>query len=260
MTATAHPRSRGENSSQCGITFCIRGSSPLTRGKLAQFAGGKLRDRLIPAHAGKTRATPITCGIWAAHPRSRGENWSRRIPRSLRIGSSPLTRGKPRIRSGRVRSGRLIPAHAGKTFPSVGATLLTTAHPRSRGENNLKMLETDFGSGSSPLTRGKLSIMISHAPISRLIPAHAGKTQHPRALVPCRSAHPRSRGENHKGMAAFALLFGSSPLTRGKHEQCASRDQRLRLIPAHAGKTGGQSDRAPSSAAHPRSRGENNQL
>ena len=50
-----------------------------------------------------------------AHPRSRGENHEGTEIVGFIVGSSPLTRGKPRavLRLGPER--RLIPAHAGKT-------------------------------------------------------------------------------------------------------------------------------------------------
>ena len=50
----AHPRSRGENSDPFRMASAVRGSSPLTRGKLPGKQGLHLRPRLIPAHAGKT--------------------------------------------------------------------------------------------------------------------------------------------------------------------------------------------------------------
>ena len=50
----AHPRSRGENKSSHTSAKATRGSSPLTRGKLRASLAGLTRDRLIPAHAGKT--------------------------------------------------------------------------------------------------------------------------------------------------------------------------------------------------------------
>ena len=50
--------------------------------------------RLIPAHAGKTRRlSRWAARIWA-HPRSRGENFPKRIGSWAESGSSPLTRGK----------------------------------------------------------------------------------------------------------------------------------------------------------------------
>ena len=50
------------------------GSSPLTRGKPQQLTDEALEARLIPAHAGKTLASPALSGLKKAHPRSRGEN------------------------------------------------------------------------------------------------------------------------------------------------------------------------------------------
>ena len=70
-----------------------------------------------------------------AHPRSRGENiydmgWGYR-----ERGSSPLTRGKPRVERDLQHVRRLIPAHAGKTSRAQAASSPFGAHPRSRGEN-----------------------------------------------------------------------------------------------------------------------------
>ena len=50
---------------------------------------------------------------------------------------------------------------------------------------------------------------------------------------------------------------GSSPLTRGKRERNVQTVHENRLIPAHAGKTQSPSPESITTAAHPRSRGEN---
>ena len=71
-----------------------RGSSPLTRGKLAADEGLASHKRLIPAHAGKTRCPRPPASPSAAHPRSRGENFPDRDVATAVSGSSPLTRGK----------------------------------------------------------------------------------------------------------------------------------------------------------------------
>ena len=91
----AHPRSRGENTSQAASVSRSIGSSPLTRGKRRRVEVDVNRLWLIPAHAGKT-------GIWnehrwrqGAHPRSRGENRELTVDAFLSGSSSPLTRGKP---------------------------------------------------------------------------------------------------------------------------------------------------------------------
>ena len=51
---TAHPRSRGENSSRAKAWTSPSGSSPLTRGKPDNRTGVREGPGLIPAHAGKT--------------------------------------------------------------------------------------------------------------------------------------------------------------------------------------------------------------
>ena len=113
--APAHPRSRGENGVIPPELVPRTGSSPLTRGKPELHGHGMRGIRLIPAHAGKTLfQEPQEVGV-GAHPRSRGENASRRPSTRSPWGSSPLTRGKPGQPSQSLRCRRLIPAHAGKT-------------------------------------------------------------------------------------------------------------------------------------------------
>ena len=111
----AHPRSRGENSQAEEMMRPRTGSSPLTRGKLIRLQLPDTFTGLIPAHAGKTDEAGKPVAADEAHPRSRGENDRVEDATSLKLGSSPLTRGKRA--SGVVAApGRgLIPAHAGKT-------------------------------------------------------------------------------------------------------------------------------------------------
>ena len=193
--------------------------------------------RLIPAHAGKTAGRLPRPWTRPAHPRSRGENVSSDFGSNILIGSSPLTRGKRSHAGHPQRRSRLIPAHAGKTKTRAAASLSSTAHPRSRGENLVAVGGPDIEYGSSPLTRGKRQIGLAHQLLQRLIPAHAGKTR-PWGRTPA------SRG-------------GSSPLTRGKPRVGGRWRSCLRLIPAHAGKTKPNCRRRRMTRAHPRSRGEN---
>ena len=131
------------------------------------------------------------------------------------------------------------------------------AHPRSRGENRLRNGHHGWHGGSSPLTRGKLVVVIcTHAPLG-LIPAHAGKTRGPHTANRTAGAHPRSRGENLGPGGEDVLARGSSPLTRGKPPHGAPPGTSVGLIPAHAGKTFSPWSTFYVSKAHPRSRGEN---
>ena len=111
--------------------------------------------------------------------------------------------------------------------------------------------------GSSPLTRGKPWRKVTPGKTDGLIPAHAGKTRARRAGRGKSRAHPRSRGENLVRHVEPVRGLGSSPLTRGKHQERRRLRDRLGLIPAHAGKTNAPLGRCMTSPAHPRSRGEN---
>ena len=93
----AHPRSRGENIDGQSHDGVVRGSSPLTRGKQPLGRINPHENGLIPAHAGKTGHSSRGMYFSTAHPRSRGENLVLRAPPAQSAGSSPLTRGKPRL-------------------------------------------------------------------------------------------------------------------------------------------------------------------
>ena len=192
----AHPHSRGENAYQSRARDIFTGSSPLTQGKLADQRRTHFRVGLIPAHAGKTWGRFSYSAIWWAHPHSRGEN-ANRAPRYCTVtGSSPLTRGKQSEGTGAFTHHGLIPAHAGKTLTDKHPVRTVTAHPRSRGKNVMCFFAPSAVQGSSPLTRGKLSLLGVVLRSVGLIPAHAGKTGTGKRLSIGMRAHPRSRGEN----------------------------------------------------------------
>ena len=155
QAARAHPRSRGENYRPGHCEHRCDGSSPLTRGKPEELQAWFEESRLIPAHAGKTTASPPASRTPAAHPRSRGENLSVVVQLPNSAGSSPLTRGKRSAEFWRVVASGLIPAHAGKTSIHLLSPAVLEAHPRSRGENASRVWPLMVARGSSPLTRGK---------------------------------------------------------------------------------------------------------
>ena len=239
------------------IFWATNGSSPLTRGKLHGRHPVRVRQRLIPAHAGKTANSPDSRPARPAHPRSRGENYASQGAERTEYGSSPLTRGKRDVCPSERGRRRLIPAHAGKTIGRGDFAASNAAHPRSRGENTSASRAGLLRPGSSPLTRGKHRRRRPDSAARRLIPAHAGKTWRLTVTVLSATAHPRSRGENARGVGETRTTRGSSPLTRGKPEPLPGLVVENRLIPAHAGKTTCSGPRMIERSAHPRSRGEN---
>ena len=92
--------------------------------------------------------------------------------------------------------------------------------------------------------------------VPRLIPAHAGSTNHVPWLLRCWRAHPRSRGEHYALKTDERAAKGSSPLTRGAQGGYGFVHRGGGLIPAHAGSTRSGSRRGQQKWAHPRSRGE----
>ena len=236
-TPRAHPRACGENSGREMPSMSTRGSSPRVRGKLQRHRQVAVAGRLIPARAGKTRAT--TAAVWPprAHPRACGENDGGDVVELCGHGSSPRVRGKLTWKRAVGPFPGLIPARAGKTPRPCPTRSGAWAHPRACGENPLVYLLEYLTGGSSPRVRGKLLALPALRLARGLIPARAGKTP----------------GVAHR----FRCLPGSSPRVRGKHGPHRCQGGPRRLIPARAGKTAPVPTLMVSSTAHPRACGEN---
>ena len=110
-----HPRARGENLTDFAARSGETGTSPRTRGKHSVGLALAKRLRNIPAHAGKTSATPSRNLPNAEHPRVRGENSGMGLVRRLKRGTSPRARGKRCGCTQRSCGTGNIPACAGKT-------------------------------------------------------------------------------------------------------------------------------------------------
>ena len=192
-----------------------------------------------------------------AHPRACGENLFTVHVIRLETGSSPRMRGKRVHPAKKSEALGLIPAHAGKTSGFIFWNSVDRAHPRACGENQASSGARRPGRGSSPRMRGKRPVDSHHDIARGLIPAHAGKTEHPPSAHPAVWAHPRACGENAPLTGAQSPFAGSSPRMRGKLGDGQACDHASGLIPAHAGKTNTSSSSKLLSWAHPRACGEN---
>ena len=111
------------------------GSSPRMRGKPHQRVMPPAGRRIIPAHAGQTRALARPDQRRTDHPRACGANGSGQSLSESLLGSSPRMRGKPNPTREMERRTRIIPAHAGQTT-FLNKTLANPAdHPRACGAN-----------------------------------------------------------------------------------------------------------------------------
>ena len=174
----------------------LDGSSPLARGKLRGLEPHTVTRGFIPTRAGKMESGSGYFVGYAVHPHSRGENVSMKLISPSGHGSSPLARGKFGPTELVDLSGGFIPTRAGKIQGHSSATLHTSVHPHSRGENPQYVQYQTCQAGSSPLARGKWSLAILSIHADRFIPTRAGKINGRLDEDPTPEVHPHSRGEN----------------------------------------------------------------
>ena len=211
---------------------------------------------IIPALAGNTQESEVDGLCLRDHPRSRGEYFTYPRKASIPAGSSPLSRGilaQDALLG--VKIG-IIPALAGNTFSCCQTFQLVRDHPRSRGEYLVRCLHTGSDNGSSPLSRGILSLRRETCQRIRIIPALAGNTEVLQAHLTWSWDHPRSRGEYFMVPPSLVISLGSSPLSRGIRGGVPGPEPGLRIIPALAGNTSRIPESCYGLADHPRSRGE----
>ena len=232
---TVHPRVRGEHRRAYQRAVVVAGSSPRARGTRDHKLSSRRWHRFIPACAGNTtRRTPPTrrravhpaCAgntgpnlrpgnIETVHPRVRGEHSDGQLPFLCISGSSPRARGTQfRVPSARTFD-RFIPACAGNTCISATISRRSPVHPRVRGEH-LHIINTNAkGGGSSPRARGTHQGSSGAPNAGRFIPACAGNTPQSPPACPCRTVHPRVRGEHGPKRTRTGVAAGSSPRARG---------------------------------------------
>ncbi len=240
LTATRapdHPRACGANFARSSSEGCAFGSSPRMRGKLGAIQPQRVRARIIPAHAGQTRSASSKNGSVTDHPRACGANSRWSIPAPATNGSSPRMRGKRQRHSTRFNNVRIIPAHAGQTKTAPQGKSTQTDHPRACGANVYVSVPDWAAAGSSPRMRGKRLRPYKIIGRTRIIPAHAGQTAHPKKIRTTRTDHPRACGANRPSRLEGFCCSGSSPRMRGKRRTVQSRYTVFRIIPAHAGQT-----------------------
>ena len=256
MLGADHPRIRGEHQPSPVIEQILGGSSPHTRGARSGAAAEHDPRRIIPAYAGSTISESSQPPEAADHPRIRGEHHVIGQDGRERLGSSPHTRGAHGDDRLTDQLDGIIPAYAGSTRTLPSCSGWRPDHPRIRGEHAKQALNTVYGKGSSPHTRGALDRGCRCPSGRRIIPAYAGSTDSLGRRRGARPDHPRIRGEHHGRTLREPVGEGSSPHTRGAPHFPFPPKSYKRIIPAYAGSTEGMNARAPLTSDHPRIRGE----
>ncbi len=112
--------------------------------------------------------------------------------------------------------------------------------------------------GLSPLARGTHSRVVVFVELARFIPAGAGNTRVEKEAQLREAVYPRWRGEHRTAVPLRDIELGLSPLARGTLRAGLIEAPDVRFIPAGAGNTDRDRDRAGRSAVYPRWRGEHN--
>ena len=129
-------------------------------------------------------------------------------------------------------------------------------HPRTRGEKAALRVDLQVVLGSPPHTRGKVRKNSIRGCISRITPAHAGKSPFLYIIFHFVEDHPRTRGEKLTNLLSSIMNIGSPPHTRGKVDGDSDEPIRIGITPAHAGKSFVDFINRHSVKDHPRTRGE----
>ena len=253
---TDHPRIRGEHGPKSSLALADRGSSPHSRG--APLCGSQVHSevRIIPAFAGSTASVRSRTTSTPDHPRIRGEHTKRYLTQHDLPGSSPHSRG---AHSGSCSHGsvlRIIPAFAGSTIIDVPEGAWLSDHPRIRGEHGITLSGRVEGMGSSPHSRGALTLPRAQLPPARIIPAFAGSTSVRTGSSRTDRDHPRIRGEHRCPNLLNGSSGGSSPHSRGALCRVRRAQRRRGIIPAFAGSTRAHRPAHQPGQDHPRIRGE----
>ena len=134
MTDRFIPAYAGNSMPVSLFAMIFPGSSPLTRGTLAQYASHNRSRRFIPAYAGNSYNDMVIADSGSVHPRLRGELSGNESKALFHDGSSPLTRGTLRHDSAPLSAPRFIPAYAGNSRLAETSLAQKSVHPRLRGE------------------------------------------------------------------------------------------------------------------------------
>mgnify|MGYP000915057780 CR=1 FL=1 len=115
LSASDHPRMRGEDS-LINVTQCVVvGSPPHARGRPSNVWRSPSCEGITPACAGKTDIGVNISYVRRDHPRMRGEDLLPPQGKRLQEGSPPHARGRRATTSVYVRATWITPACAGKT-------------------------------------------------------------------------------------------------------------------------------------------------
>ena len=165
-------------------------------------------------------------------------------------------RGKVRFYGLFIRHAWITPAHAGKRNEVSVDEIELKDHPRTCGEKIYKISTFASFCGSPPHMRGKAFDSKVTNSLSRITPAHAGKSYDFDAWIAQIEDHPRTCGEKGRQLFFSRRSLGSPPHMRGKEMNLKNFFVCIGITPAHAGKSVENAITKAIERDHPRTCGE----
>ena len=160
------------------FVFCpyVLGSPPHVRGKALFIKNHFPFVGITPACAGKRCTCCYACPRPTDHPRTCGEKAVLDMCSCHSLGSPPHMRGKVRFSLPIGPPSGITPAHAGKRAAACRTSPAVRDHPRTCGEKRGRMSNFSVCPGSPPHMRGKVPYHDNAWFLTRITPAHAGKS------------------------------------------------------------------------------------
>ena len=202
---------------------------------LLRSPGGR-KERITPAHAGKSCAQRTLSPRPQDHPRVCGEKLDRTVLSVEAEGSPPPVRGKA-SRAGLLRQRkRITPACAGKSPVDLLIRNAPQDHPRLCGEKFILVCRAEERAGSPPRVRRKVSKQDISIRGMGITPACAGKSICCLQFSDFTQDHPHVCGEKALTKTEKQQHMGSPPRVRGKVMRVSAGVYAVRITPACAGK------------------------
>ena len=149
-----HPRACREQRDLPGDPPSFGGSSPRMQGAVRGPSAAPRRPRIIPAHAGSSRARRTFAAAVPDHPRACREQWSSNPDPISMTGSSPRMQGADLLDDLPGADVGIIPAHAGSRRGGRRRARSVPDHPRACREQLTIIPSFNSFPGSSPRMQG----------------------------------------------------------------------------------------------------------
>ena len=150
---------------------------------------------------------------------------------------------------------RFIPAGGEQTAQVPLHPSAATVHPRRRGTDDVKVLESTHNRGSSPQAGNRRCLTNHRLAQCRFIPA-GGEQTPPKAFAnPVQAVHPRRRGTDMISSGTTVIQLGSSPQAGNRQPKFAGCWSNSRFIPAGGEQTAMKETSGQIDTVHPRRRG-----